>query len=72
MREIKYKSNTSQRTLAKNLGFSLGKLNYCLKSLKEKGLLKINNFKHGPNKLDYVYVITPKGISQKKPLLLIL
>ena len=45
LRKINSNPNTSQRELAKELGFSLGKLNYCLKSLKEKGLVKINNFK---------------------------
>ena len=51
--------------MAKDLGFSLGKLNYCLKALKEKGLVKIDNFKKNPNKINYFYVLTPKGISKK-------
>ncbi len=70
LRKIKSKSNSPQRVLAKELGFSLGKLNYCLKALKAKGLIKINNFRKNPNKLDYVYILTPKGISQKKTLTL--
>ena len=45
MRQINIKPTTTQRELAKTLGFSLGKLNYCLKALKEKGMVKINNFK---------------------------
>ena len=50
--------------MAKELGFSLGKLNYCLKALKDKGLVKLKNFQKQKNKLNYLqYVITPKGIS---------
>ena len=50
------------------LGFSLGKLNYCLKALQSKGFVKIENFKKNPNKLNYFYVLTPKGISEKTKL----
>ncbi len=64
LRKIKKKSNTSQRELANQLGFSLGKLNYCLQALKKKGLVKIQNFQQKKNKINYLgYVITPKGIS---------
>ena len=45
LRKINKKNRLSQRKLANDLGFSLGKLNYCLKALKEKGLIKLNNFK---------------------------
>lgn len=63
--------NTSQRELAENLGFSLGKLNYCLKELKKKGLVKIESFGRQKNKLSYLrYVITPKGISIRTKLTL--
>jgi|TARA_B110001452_G_C14959574_1_gene335569 EPS-associated MarR family transcriptional regulator len=55
----------TQRELAATLGFSLGKLNYCIKALKKKGLIKINNFQKNPNKFSYVYIITPKGIAHK-------
>ena len=65
LREIQKKPNSSQRQLAKELGFSLGKLNYCLKALQKKGLVKIENFKKNPNKINYFYVLTPAGISQK-------
>lgn len=65
LRTIKNKPNYSQRELARDLGFSLGKLNYCLKELKFKGLIKIKNFKNNPNKLGYLYILTPKGISAK-------
>jgi EPS-associated MarR family transcriptional regulator len=55
----------SQRQLADRLGISLGKVNYCLKALKEKGLVKWGNFSNNPNKLQYMHLLTPKGISQK-------
>ena len=68
MREIQKRPQTSQRDLAQQLGFSLGKLNYCLKALREKGLIKIKNFEKNPDKLNYIYVLTPKGISEKTKL----
>ena len=68
LRKIKSKPNSSQRELASELGFSLGKLNYCLKALKKKGLIKIENFKKNPNKLNYIYLLTPKGVSEKTKL----
>ena len=68
LRKIQKKTNTTQRKLADELGFSLGKLNYCLKALKLKGLIKINNFKRNPNKLNYIYDLTPKGVAKKTKL----
>lgn len=68
LRKIENNPSSSQRDLAEKLGFSLGKLNYCLKSLKNKGLIKINNFKNSPNKLNYLYILTPKGINEKTKL----
>tara|TARA_A100001011_G_scaffold280340_1_gene290311 strand:+ start:158 stop:454 length:297 start_codon:yes stop_codon:yes gene_type:complete len=68
LRKIKTKPNSTQRELAEELGFSLGKLNYCLKALKGKGLVKIENFTKNPNKINYIYVLTPKGISEKTKL----
>jgi EPS-associated MarR family transcriptional regulator len=68
LRKIKNKPNSTQRDLAEELGFSLGKLNYCLKALKDKGFVKIENFTKNPNKLNYMYVLTPKGISKKTKL----
>ena len=66
LRSIKNEPDLSQRKLAKNLGFSLGKLNYCLKALREKGLIKINNFKKKEKKIQYFqYVITPAGIAER-------
>ena len=68
LRKIKNKPNSSQRELAQDLGLSLGKLNYCLKALKAKGLIKIKNFQKNPNKINYLYVLTPKGIAEKTKL----
>ena len=70
LRKIQQKPESSQRELAEDLGFSLGKLNYCLKALKVKGLVKIKNFKKNPNKINYIYVLTPKGVSEKTKLTL--
>ncbi len=55
----------SQRELARELGISLGKANYCLKALIEKGLLKAGNFRNSQNKMAYVYKLTPSGIEEK-------
>jgi EPS-associated MarR family transcriptional regulator len=55
----------SQRELAKTLGISLGKANYCLKAIIEKGWVKVSNFKKNPNKKPYVYLLTPRGIEEK-------
>ena len=55
----------TQRELAQSMGVSLGKTNYCLKALVEKGLIKAANFKNNPNKKQYAYLLTPKGIEEK-------
>ena len=66
LRSIKNEPKLSQRKLAKNLGFSLGKLNYCLKALKDKGLIKIQNFQKKEKKIQYFqYIITPEGIAER-------
>tara|TARA_B100001123_G_scaffold437495_2_gene569844 strand:- start:154 stop:471 length:318 start_codon:yes stop_codon:yes gene_type:complete len=65
LRKIQNKPNSTQRELAYELGFSLGKLNYCLKALKQKGLVKISNFKKSKKKINYIYILTPQGISEK-------
>ncbi len=70
LRKIQKKPNSTQRELAGELGFSLGKLNYCLKALQQKGLVKIENFKKNPNKINYFYVLTPAGIAEKSNLTL--
>ena len=54
--------------MATQLGFSLGKLNYCVRALKNKGLIKIKNFKKNPKKINYIYILTAKGISEKTKL----
>ena len=68
LRKIQKKPDSSQRDLAEELGFSLGKLNYCLKALKEKGFIKIKNFAKNKNKFNYAYVLTPKGLGEKTKL----
>ena len=68
LRKIQSKPKSNQRKLAKELGFSLGKLNYCMKALRNKGLIKISNFQKNPNKINYIYILTPKGISEKTKL----
>ncbi len=60
--------NSSQRGIAKSLGFSLGKINYTLKALREKGYIKLNNFKRNKNKSNYLYILTPNGIFLKSKL----
>jgi EPS-associated MarR family transcriptional regulator len=55
----------SQRDLARELGVSLGRANYCLKALIDVGLLKVSNFKNSKNKLAYMYLLTPSGVKEK-------
>ena len=62
---LQHKKNLSQRQLANELGFSVGKVNYCLKALLDIGFIKINNFKNSNQKLKYSYILTPKGTQQK-------
>ena len=69
LREIQKKPEASQRDLAKDLGFSLGKLNYCIRELNKKGLVKLKNFRNQSNKIKYLrYVVTPKGIAERTKL----
>ena len=70
LRAINNKTNSTQRELASDLGFSLGKLNYVIKALKKKGHVKVKNFKNNKNKINYLYVLTPDGISAKTKLTL--
>tara|TARA_B100000401_G_C52168348_1_gene422091 strand:+ start:157 stop:468 length:312 start_codon:yes stop_codon:yes gene_type:complete len=65
LRKISKEPNVNQRDLAKKLGLSLGKINYCIRALKKKGLIKINNFKKNKRKFNYLYMLTPKGVSEK-------
>jgi len=55
----------SQREVARELGISLGRVNYCLKALMDKGLIKASNFKNSRNKSAYMYLLTPRGIEEK-------
>jgi EPS-associated MarR family transcriptional regulator len=71
--EVRYKllrllepnPSLSQREVARELGISLGKVNYCLKALVNKGLIKAANFKNSKNKAAYMYLLTPRGLEEK-------
>ena len=65
LKQLEKADKTSQRELAKVLGFSLGKLNFVLKALVSKGLVKMENFAHNERKMQYRYILTPEGISEK-------
>jgi EPS-associated MarR family transcriptional regulator len=65
LRHLEDNPEVSQRELAELLGVSLGKTNYCLKALINKGLVKAKNFKNNANKRAYLYILTPKGIETK-------
>lgn len=65
MRLLEANPDLTQRELAKELGLSVGSINYCLKALMDKGLVKMKNFATSKNKFGYVYVLTPSGISEK-------
>jgi len=67
---VEIKPEISQRELAKDLGVSLGKVNFCLKALIEKGLLKATNFRNSQNKLAYMYLLTPSGVEEKSKITL--
>lgn len=57
--------DATQRQLARELGISVGKVNYCLHALVEKGLVKVRNFRNNENKSAYAYLLTPKGVEEK-------
>jgi EPS-associated MarR family transcriptional regulator len=65
LRHLEANPQVSQRELAEHLGVSLGKANYCLQALVEKGLVKARNYKNNANKRAYLYLLTPKGLSEK-------
>jgi EPS-associated MarR family transcriptional regulator len=69
LKSLEQDSHFTQRQLSNNLGVSLGKVNYCIKSLIEKGFIKVNNFRNN-NKIQYSYLLTPKGIEEKAKLTL--
>ena len=62
---IEQDGEVSQRLIAQNTGFSIGKVNYCVKALVEIGFIKIHNFSTSTQKLNYAYILTPKGIQEK-------
>ena len=68
LRKLESNPHYTQRELSKEMGVSLGKVNYCLKKLTEKGWLKLSNFTHNPNKIGYAYLLTPGGIEEKSRL----
>ena len=65
MHIVQENPNISQRQLAKEIGLSVGKVNYCLKALIDVGFVKVENFNNSNQKLKYAYILTPKGIQQK-------
>jgi EPS-associated MarR family transcriptional regulator len=65
LRKIEANPECTQRQLSQEMGVSLGKINYCMKKLFEKGLIKLSNFRSNSNKSRYIYLLTPKGIEQK-------
>ncbi|GAJ22919.1 unnamed protein product, partial [marine sediment metagenome] len=63
-------SNLTQRNMAKRMGISLGKVNYCVSELAKRGFIKINRFKDSSNKIRYIYLLTPSGLEEKASLTL--
>lgn len=68
MRLVGKRPRISQREIAQELGMALGRVNYILRALSDKGLIKIGNFKNSGNKLGYAYALTPKGIATRSAL----
>ena len=68
LRKLELNPEYTQRELSKEMGISLGKVNYCIKKLVEKGWVKLTNFSSNPNKVGYAYLLTAKGIEEKTKL----
>ena len=68
LRKLESNPEYTQRELSREMGVSLGKVNYCMKKLTEKGLIKLSNFTHNQNKMGYAYILTPSGIEEKSRL----
>jgi len=68
LRRLESNPQYTQRELSREMGVSLGKVNYCMKKLTEKGLIKLTNFTHNPDKMGYTYLLTPSGIEEKSRL----
>jgi EPS-associated MarR family transcriptional regulator len=66
MHIIEKDGKASQRVISQNSGFSIGKVNYCVKALIDIGFIKIHNFNNSNKKLNYAYILTPKGIQEKR------
>ena len=71
LRKIEENPNLTQRQIADHLGLSLGKINYLIKALLEKGVVKVDNFKRSDNKLGYLYLLTLEGVERKRKLTLL-
>ncbi len=65
LRKLEVNPEYTQRELSKEMDVSLGKVNYCIKKLTEKGWIKLTNFTHNPNKVGYAYLLTPRGVEEK-------
>lgn len=65
LRQLETKTDINQRDLAKRLGVSVGKINYCMRAVIDRGWVKVNNFRRADNKLAYVYLLTPIGVHAK-------
>ncbi len=65
LKNLEENPELSQRARSQSLGVSLGKINYCLKALVAKGLVKVRNFQHNENKIGYAYILTPQGLEEK-------
>jgi len=68
LRKLESNPHCTQRELSREMGVSLGKVNYCMKKLTEKGWVKLTNFSHNKNKMGYAYLLTPGGIEEKSRL----
>ena len=68
LRKLESNPHLNQRELSREMGVSLGKINYCMKKLTEKGLIKLSNFTNNQNKMGYAYLLTPSGIEEKSRL----
>ena len=68
LRKLESNPKFTQRELSREMGVSLGKINYCMKKLTEKGLIKLTNFTRNPNKMSYAYLLTPSGVEEKSRL----
>jgi len=68
LRRLQQTPEVSQRTLARELGISLGSINFCFQALMEKGWIKVQNFSQSKHKLGYAYLLTPNGVAEKSKL----